>query len=155
MKLAVTVVAVALSIPAPAHSQECPVVNGFATTISTGNSMEMPPGTRRDSALFRVDARTVIDTVWRLNIAERRWTRQFLAASVGAGWSGQRSGTGTTTARDTSAARTWSACASAAIGMRDPTLVVRGVRGLVRLRADVSPLSRLGLPRPDSSQQRR
>ena len=152
MKIALTTLAMALVVPATAHTQECPVVNGLVASVSTGDSTEASPRARRDT-VFRLNSRTAIDTVWRFNFAERRWTRRSLAASVGAGWTGQRSGSGTTTARDSAAA--WSICASAAIGMRDPTLVLRGVRGLVRLRADVGDLSRLGQTRPDSSQQRR
>ena len=133
---------------ATGKAQECPVVNGLIATISTGDST----GARDTSnTLLRLDARTIVDTTWRFNISERRWTRPYLVASVGAGWTGGGSGSGMTTAPDS---RAWSACASAAVGMRDPTLVLRGARGLVRLRADLTSLSRLGA-RADSSKPRR
>lgn len=135
---------------AAANGQECPVVNGLFATVSTGDSTG-----RRDTSgtLLRLDSRTVIDTTWRFNISERRWTKPYIVASVGAGWTGNAGRTGTTTAPDT---RAWSACASAAVGMRDPTIVLRGARGLVRLRADLTSLSQVrGGVRADSTQPRR
>jgi hypothetical protein len=122
----------------------CRVENGLAAAFSWGDSAGVP--TARDSASrgLRLDARTTVDTVWRFDIAERRWTKPYFVGWVGAGWSGGGSATGTTTAPGSSNARSWSACANVAIEMRDPTLVLRGARGTVRLRADVSSLSRAG-----------
>jgi hypothetical protein len=148
-RLAVVVMLLAIS-PA-ASAQECPVVNGFIATISTGDSSRGARARGVDT-LLRLDARTAIDTVWRFNITERRWTRPNVIGSVGAGWTSERGLTGTTTAPDR---RAWSACASAAVSMRDPTLVLRGARGFVRLRADLTSLKRAGRARADSSQPRR
>jgi hypothetical protein len=138
------------------RAQKCPVVNGLFASISTGDSAgERDTSRLRDTSnvLLRVDSRMAIDTTWRFNISERRWTRPYLVASVGAGWAGNGGASGMTTAPDS---RAWSACASAAVGMRDPTLTLRGARGLVRLRADLTSLSRIrGAVRADSVQPRR
>lgn len=142
---------VLMLVPAAAAiGQACPVENGLFATFSTGDRTG-----RRDTSntLLRFDSRTVIDTTWRFDISERRWTRPSVVASVGAGWTGNADRAGTTTAPDT---RAWSACASAAVGMRDPTIVLRGARGLVRLRADLTSLSQVrGGVRADSTQPRR
>jgi hypothetical protein len=134
-------------------SRACPDRNGVTAAFTWGDSAGAPSAV--PSGQIRLDERTVIDTAWRFAIVERRWTRAFFEGAIGAGWMGGTRGTGTTTARDSVGARTWSACASAAITMREPTLVLRGARGVVRLRADVGQLSRLGQARPDSSRQRR
>jgi hypothetical protein len=134
-------------------SRACPDRNGVAAAFTWGDSAGAPGAA--PSGRIHLDQRTVIDTVWRFQTAERRWTRAFFAGSIGAGWSGGMRGTGTTTARDSVGARTWSACASAAITMREPTLVLRGARGVVRLRANVGQLSRIGQARPDSSRERK
>jgi hypothetical protein len=134
--------------PAMAAGQQatsgCRLENGLAAAFSWGDSTGAL--TARDSASrgLRLDARTAIDTVWRFDIAERRWTKPYFVGWVGAGWSGGGAATGTTTAPGSSNARSWSACANVAIEMRNPTLVLRGARGTVRLRADVSSLSRAG-----------
>lgn len=133
-------------------SRACPDRKGLTAAFTWEDSARAP----RDapSGQIRIDQRTVIDTVWRFDIPERRWSRALFSGAIGAGWTGGAQ-TGTTTARDSVGARTWSACASAAITMREPTLVLRGARGIVRLRADVGQLSRIGQSRPDSSRERK
>ena len=145
----------------------CPVVSGLVATVTTNESPDSgvaraPRDTTAARApLLQLDARHVIDTTWRFNIADRRWTRSYFAASVGAGWAdGFGSGTaaGTTTAPDSAGragSHRWSACVGASIGMRDPTLVLHGARGVVHLRADVRPLARAGQAGDTTGQLRR
>jgi hypothetical protein len=158
--------ALSLSIPFVSGSAQdstragCPVVSGLTATLSTGaprDSLSVLPGGGPRVPVLRLDAQSVIDTVWRFDIAERRWTRPYFAASVGAGWAGNARGSGMTTARDSSAANGWSACVGASVGMRNPTLLLRGARGEVHLRADVRSLSRIGRgsARDTTSQPRR
>ena len=93
-------------------------------------------------SLARAREGAAIDTVWHLDIAQLRWSRPFFDAVVGADGGNCRR-TGTTTARRDSSAR-WGACVGARISMREPTLTLVGVKGLVRLRADFSALRRAG-----------
>jgi hypothetical protein len=145
--------ALSISIPIVSGSAQdstrasCPVSNGLTATFSTGaprDSLSVLPGGGPRVPVLRLDAQSVIDTVWRFDIAERSWTRPYFEASVGAGWAGDARGFGMTTARDSSAAKGWSACVGASVGMRNPTLMLRGARGEVHLRADVRSLSRIG-----------
>jgi hypothetical protein len=154
-----TVLALGCAVPIALHGQiagrsNCPAVNGLTVAFSGQDSTSTPTRTSAVPGL-RLDDRTVIDTTWRFDIAERRWTRPYFAASVGAGWSGGGLATGTTPAPGSSAEKGWFACAGVAIDMRDPTLLLRGVRGQVHLRADVRSLSRGGTARNDSTSQPR
>lgn len=96
---------------------------------------------------LRLDSRPVaIDTVWRFQIAERRWSRPSYRADIGAGWTGGTEGTrgtGMTPAPGEADARRWYACVGASVAMREPTLTLKGARGLVRLRVDLNELSNL------------
>jgi hypothetical protein len=136
---------IALASPALAGAQRlgesCPMVNGLSISMSATDTGASRSDSARDR--LRVDSRSVIDTTWRFNIPERRWTRSQFTASIGAGWSGNARSRGTTTAPDSAASRDWSVCAAVAIGMREPTLVLRGARGVVHLRADVRALARM------------
>jgi hypothetical protein len=60
-------------------------------------------------------------------VTERRWTVAELGASAAAGLA------------DTVRGR-WYLCAGAAVGLHDPTLVIRGARGRVHLRASLRDL---------------
>jgi len=122
---------------------ECPVTNGLFVQTSADSGARRNPAPLTPEAL-RADARQTIDTIWTFNISERRWTRPFFSALIGAGWASAARATGTTTAPGSFDAGAWSACAGARIDMRDPTLVLRGARGQVHLRADVRALSRMG-----------
>jgi hypothetical protein len=137
-----------------AHAQDstrasCPVVDGLSITLSTDSTT---PGRSVTPRGFRLDARNTIDTTWTFDVRERTWTQPYFVASVGLGWSGGGLTTGTTTAPDRSARRSWSTCAGAAVGMRNVTLMLRGAHGVVHLRADLSSLSRLNrTAAPDSA----
>jgi hypothetical protein len=132
----------------------CPVESGVFASFSAGDSS---PGSRASGPTggLRLDANSVIDTTWRFDVQERRWSRPYLTASIAAGWTQGTQTSGTTTAPDASAARSWNVCAGVAIGMRDPTLVVRGARGLVHLRADLRSISGVGRSTRDSTSQPR
>jgi hypothetical protein len=84
----------------------------------------------------------LIDTTWRFDIALRQWSRPYFAASIGAGWTGDETAAGTTSAPD--AASKAKVCAGVAIDMRAPTLVLKGARGAVHLRADARALTGAG-----------
>jgi hypothetical protein len=145
MKAAFAVLALGAVLPVSAAAQqlrpdsrtECPVVSGLVVSFSTADSANRQ---RPVDVGLRADARTVIDTTWTFDIGQRQWTRPFFAASIGAGWAGGQSLLGTTTAPDSSGTKGWSACAGVSIGMRNPTLTLRGARGQVHLRADVRSL---------------
>jgi hypothetical protein len=103
-------------------------------------------------------ARVVIDTTWRFDVAERRWTRPSYEGSVGAEWterSGARAWLGTTTAPDSAGASRWRAHVGATVGMEEPTLVLRRAHGVVRLRVDLRPLARAGQRGDSAGQPRR
>jgi len=122
----------------------CPIVGGFSASVTardTANSGAMA------RTLVRVDRRTSVDTTFRIAVAERRWALSELAASAAAGLA------------DTMRGR-WYLCAGAAVGLQRPTLVVRGARGEVRVRASLAELSRAlearrSAPTPPGSSPRR
>jgi hypothetical protein len=93
--------------------------------------------TDEDSA-WVTTSRLAIDTTWRFDVAERRWSRRSFGASIAAGLGGT-GGAASGGSRDH-----WWLCAGAAVGMQDPTLLVRGARGLVHLRADLTALAGAG-----------
>ncbi|HJQ19953.1 MAG TPA: hypothetical protein VJ867_06345 [Gemmatimonadaceae bacterium] len=136
------------------NAARCPVVDGITASVSTDDSSRAGAPAPPAAPVPRLDARTAIDTTWSFNVTERTWSWPTLAASVGVGLSGgsaaSRSG-GMTTAPDSSAARAWSICAAASVGMRNSTLTLRGARGTVHLRADVSALQRAGRTTQDST----
>jgi len=136
--------------PDPGLSR-CPT-NGLGLSVWSGDS-----ASARDSgrALVRVDQREILDTVWRFDIAERRWSRPAFFATIGAGWSSALTATGMTTAPGSPGGRAWHACAGVSIGMREPTLVLRGARGQVHLRADVRALSGVTRASRDTTSQPR
>lgn len=109
----------------PRQGAECPMVGGISATVTVRDSANTPS---RD--IVRVDRNTSVDTTFTFNVAERRWSVAEMAASVAAGLA------------DTVRGR-WYLCAGAAVGLSRPTLVVRGARGQVRLRASLGDLSRL------------
>jgi hypothetical protein len=103
----------------------CPVVGGIAASVTVRDTGRAA----RPRELVRVDRRTAVDTTFTFNVAERRWSLSELAASVAAGLADSARGR-------------WYLCAGAAVGLRRPTLVVRGARGQIRLRASLEELSR-------------
>lgn len=81
-----------------------------------------------DLTLPSLGIRDGVDTVVRINVAERRWQQPRLASLLGV--SAQN------------AAQSVSVCASIGIEMQDPSLTVRGASGLVHLRLSLDDLSR-------------
>jgi hypothetical protein len=137
-----------------APSTQCPSVNGITASTSLSDSADAV----RDTNRLRLDSRTTIDTTWTFDVRERTWNWPSFAASVGIGFNGGsmsgRAG-GTTTAPDSAAARAWSICAAASVGMRNSTLTLRGARGTVHLRADVSALTGAGRTTRDTASRPR
>jgi hypothetical protein len=122
--------------PPPAGSAaDCPVVGGVRVSVTTRDTGKAAAAPRER---VRIDRRTAVDTTFTFNVAERRWVLAELAASVAAGLA------------DTARGR-WYLCAGGAVGLRRPTLVVRGARGQIRLRASVDTLSRALGPRQTES----
>jgi hypothetical protein len=128
---------------------------GLVATFSSGGPPIVARPRTQPSERIELGARGLIDTTWRFDITERTWSRPFFAASIGAGWTARGSADGTTTAADASAARRSRVCAGVAIDMREPTLVLRGARGVVHLRADVRSISGSGQARDSTRQPRR
>ena len=141
----------ALVTPADAQLVEsgCRDVNGIHVSASSsgtardsaGGNVRGDSGTTGDtSAGFRFDARRIIDTTLRFDVAERRWTWPSLRAEVAAGASGTTGGTPGASAADD---RTWHACAGAVVSMQQSTLTLRGAHGTVRLKVDLAPLAQI------------
>lgn len=108
----------------PRSAAECPVVGGVAASVTVRDTAGGPS---RD--ILRVERNTSIDTTFTFNVVERRWAPAELAASAAAGLADSVRGK-------------WYLCAGAGVGLSRPTLVVRGARGQVRLRASLADLSR-------------
>lgn len=141
------------ALDAQSSARNCPTVNGIVVTVgdsatraeaATGGTGPAASTPRQGAARpdLRLDSRALIDTTWRFDIAERRWQRPSYSASIGAGWTSRDLARGMSSAPDTAGRRGLEVCAAVAVGMREPTLVLRGVKGVVRLRADVSALAR-------------
>ncbi|NUQ21430.1 MAG: hypothetical protein HOQ09_10765 [Gemmatimonadaceae bacterium] len=99
-----------------------------------------------DSSGFRFDGRRTLDTTLTFDVAERRWTRSSVNAVVLAGASSgkQPARTGTTGAAATdSVGRDWHVCTGATVSGQQPTLLLRGVRGTLRLKVDLTPLTNI------------
>jgi hypothetical protein len=110
--------------PATDTATDCPVVGGVRASVTARDTGRAVP-----RELVRVDRRTSVDTTFTFDVGERRWNFASLAASVAAGLA------------DTVRGR-WYLCAGAAVGLTRPTIVVRGARGEVRVRASLAQLSR-------------
>ena len=121
---------------ATARAADCRGFNGIYVDAWWGGA---DSGSRGDSSGFRFDGRTRIDTTFTFAVAERRWTRPSVNAVVLAG----ASSSGGTTAASTGggAGREWHVCTGATVSGRQPTLVLRGVRGQLRLKVDLTPLA--------------
>jgi hypothetical protein len=127
------------TLPPAGSAADCPVVGGVRVAVTARDTGRAPAAPRE---LARIDRRTAVDTTFTFDVAERRWVLAELAASVAAGLA------------DTARGR-WYLCAGGAVGLRRPTLVVRGARGQIRLRASVDALSRaLGPGQTESGRQR-
>lgn len=132
-------------------SMTCLVLNGIRIGADWGDSTGAAAGTRRDTnraGRFRVGGST-IDTTFTFDVAERSWSRSSMTAYVAAGVSGRtRAMAG---AGDPRAG--WHACAGITLGMQQPTLLMRGVRGQMHLKVDLTPLTRLPGATLDSLRQ--
>lgn len=103
---------------------DCPVIGGVRVSVTARDTAGAPL-----RELVRIDRSASVDTTFRFDVSERRWILSSLAASAAAGLT------------DTTRGR-WYFCAGAAVGLTRPTLVIRGARGVVRLRASLAELSR-------------
>ena len=120
----------------------CAVLNGIRISASWGDSTGA--GRRADTARtrFLVDGRTTIDTTLTFNVADRQWSRPSLDAMVAAGASSRAS------------SAPWRACVGITVGMQQPTIALRGVRGQLHLKVDLTSLARIpGSGLSDSSRQ--
>ena len=132
---------VALAAPSldaqDSRAGQCPIVGGVSVSVTARDS-----GTAAPRELVRVDRNASVDTTFAFNVTERRWALAELAASVAAG------------VADTVRGK-WYLCAGAGVGLIRPTLIVRGARGQVRIRASLAELSRaLGSRTPQSNPTR-
>ena len=132
-------------------STACLVLNGIRIGADWGDSTS-PTGVRRDSSNraghFQVGG-TTLDTTFTFDVAERSWSRASLTAYVAGGVSGRTRSAAS--AADPRAG--WHACVGITLGMQQPTLVMRGVRGQLHLKIDLTPLTRLPGATLDSLRQ--
>lgn len=149
--LAVPLGAQTTAARADSSSSACVVLNGIRIGADWGDSTGTS-ATRRDTSnragRFRVGG-TTIDTTFTFDVAERSWSRSSMTAYVAGGVSGR-----TRNAASTGDPRAgWHACAGITLAMQQPTLVLRGVRGRVHLKVDLTPLTRLPGATLDSLRQ--
>ena len=128
---------------------DCRGFNGIYVDVWWGGTGAVGDTSRTsaDSGGFRFDGRRTVDTTLTFNVAERTWTRPSVTAVVLAGASStgaSRAGTGTTAAGSGTARRGWHVCTGATITGHQPTLVLRGVRGQMHLKVDLTALA--GIP---------
>jgi hypothetical protein len=137
--------------PADSGSTACLVLNGIRIGADWGDSTRTS-GARGDSSNraghFQVGG-TTLDTTFTFDVAERSWTRSSLKAYVAGGVSGRSRNAAT--AADPRAG--WHACVGITVGMEQPTLMLRGVRGQLHLKVDLTPLTRLPGATLDSLRQ--
>lgn len=157
IRAAGTALMIASALQAQRAATQCPVVNGIVASVTSGDSTSSRIS--RDTGAARRTVRaTSIDTTWTFDIRERTWTWSSLAASVGVGLggtSGEVAFAGMTPARDSLASRAWSVCAAASVGMQNSTLTLRGARGTVHLRANVTTLEDAGRRMRDTTSRPR
>ena len=139
----------------------CATLNGIRIAADWGAAPSVAgiSGSGASSPKLVLDSRTTIDTTIAFDIDDKQWTRPQLVAEVAAGVSGGASA-GAFPRPGTGARGPWHACVGVLVGMRQPTLVLRGVRGQVHLEVDLSPLtgvmgsssppSATALPPPDT-----
>lgn len=96
--------------------------------------------------LAQASTAAATDTVIRFDVASRLWTWPYLLAHVGLNCRGGEVMAGTTTAPDTAAKGRERYCAGATIEMRNPTLMLRGARGVVRVRINRTPADSMRQP---------
>ena len=132
-------------------STACVVLNGIRIGADWGDS-SVATGARRDSSSragrFQVGG-TTVDTTFTFDVAQRSWSRSSMTAYVAGGVSGRSRNA----ARAGDPRAEWHACAGITLGMQQPTLVLRGVRGQLHLKVDLTPLTRLPGATLDSLRQ--
>lgn len=133
-------------------SSACLVLNGIRIGADWGDSGSTTAA-RRDTAnrrgSFRLGGGATLDTTLTFDVAERTWTRSSLTAYVAGGVSGRvRSATNATDPRSS-----WHTCVGITLSMQQPRLVMRGVRGQLHLKVDLTPLTRIPGATLDSSRQ--
>jgi hypothetical protein len=124
----------------------CRAFNGIYVDAWWGGASDSTRA-RGDSGGFRLDGRSRIDTVFDFAVAEKRWTRSSVTAVVVAGVShssiSNAGGTVVPASASRDASRDWHVCTGATLSGRQPTLLLRGVRGRMRLKVDLSPLTQI------------
>jgi hypothetical protein len=138
-------------VPADSASNACLVLNGIRIGADWGDSSGVSAArrdTRNRAGQFRLGG-TTIDTTFTFDVAERSWSRPSMTAYVAGGVSGRSRNA----ASATNPGAGWHACAGITLGMQQPTLVMRGVRGQVHLKVDLTPLTRLPGATLDSLRQ--
>src|SRR5919198_3210130 len=121
----------------------CLVLNGIRIGATWGDSTG--PGTpAADTGRgFRLDGRTTLDTVLTFDVAERRWMRSSLLAYVAGGVSGTTRAAAPGAPAASGPRSGWHACVGATLAMQRPTIVLRGVRGQLHFKVDLTPLTRI------------
>jgi len=125
--------------------EPCRVLNGIRIAANWGDSAATTRTPRAaDSARspLRLDSRTTLDTLLTFDVADRTWRRPHLDAEVAAGVSGSLHRSSTAALSDSNASR-WHACVGIILGAEQPALTLRGVRGQLHLKVDLTPLRRI------------
>lgn len=152
-----------VTLPAGAQTQpsdstmsvatDCRGFNGIYVDAWWGGSAADTARRGNDSSGFRFDGRKSLDTTLTFNVSERQWSRSSVTAVVVAGVSNRsRSSTangggvvpdgGRNSANASGGTgRDWHVCTGATLTGKQPTLLLRGVRGQMRLKVDLSPLA--------------
>jgi len=127
------------------NPEPCRVLNGIRIAANWGDSASTPGAQRTaDStrSALRLDSRTTLDTLLTFDVADRTWRRQRLDAEVAAGVSGRLRRSSTSALADSMAGR-WHTCVGIVLGAEQPALTLRGVRGQLHLKVDLTPLRRI------------
>lgn len=148
-----TVAGAQASMATTDSSNACLVLNGIRIGADWGDSGTTT--TRRDTTnrrgSFRLGGGATLDTTLTFNVTERTWTRSSLTAFVAGGVSGHLRNA----ANSSDPRSSWHTCVGITLGMQQPTLVMRGVRGQMHLKIDLTPLTRIPGATLDSSRQNR
>ena len=127
-----------VAIPAVAGAQTrasvCPEQSGIVISSS--------PAEPKDGAMpeFRLSSgNSVIDTTWIFNTTEKTWQQPQLQAVITAGVNSSVQN-GTASASAPRLKGPLSACVGISVTMDQPTLVVKGARGQMHFRADITQL---------------
>ena len=137
------------SMATDSTSRACVVLNGIRIGADWDDSVAS--GARPDSSRrggFRLSGTTTIDTTLTFDVTNRTWSRSSLTAYVAGGVGGRAR----SSLPSSNAGSSWHACVGITLAMQQPTLVMRGVRGQMHLKIDLTPLTRIsGATLGDSS----